>query len=146
MHTQMTNIYICLYVYINVIKLNMFILVPLTVIQHYSVHSSLSCLSITPSSIVENLAPTVHLIFVQPQHKCKAVSELLTCTPMRNKFSNKSAVFMYGSFVFNITIFIGERYNMVVGNTVSKARLPGFKSWFHHLLAEWMNYYQFPHL
>ena len=35
----------------------------LTIIQHCRFHSSLACLSITPSPIVGNLAPTVHCPF-----------------------------------------------------------------------------------
>ena len=75
-----------------------------------------------------------------PQHKCKTVSELLIYIPTRNKFSNQGTVFRYSSFVLNITIFIEKKYN-TVENTIYEARLPQFKSWLHHLLAEyaWMN-------
>lgn len=77
------------------------------------------------SLIVSKWAPFIYKLFYtffQPYWTCKLVSEFITHTPMRNKFTNQSTVFMH-SFLF-----------VFVFSFTMSAQTPFLQSYLHWLL------------
>lgn len=102
-----TNLYLFLYLSTCVYTHGEFIHIESVLIQNYRVHSSLLCLFVT--SFFDSEKPGFHqlqliYLFVQPQYTCIVVSELLTYTPVRNKFTKESKAFMYSRISFSLMI------------------------------------------